>query len=78
MKLKLKNKMFALEAKIYLAVLAASDKLRSFADDERGDTNFISIIVVLGIVLLVAGAFMLFKDQIIGKAQEIIESFTIH
>lgn len=57
--------------KAYLIVM---DKLRS----ERGDTNFISIIIILGIVLLVAGLFIGFKDQIVGMVQSIVDGFSIH
>lgn len=39
---------------------------KSIVKEENGDTNFISIIIILAIVLLVAVAFMIFKDQIIG------------
>ena len=41
-------------------------KAKSIIKEENGDTNFISIIIILAIVLLVAVAFMIFKDQIIG------------
>lgn len=50
-------------------VLDAKENLKS----ERGDTNFISIMVILGIVCVVAAVFIGFKDQIVGKAQEMIE-----
>jgi hypothetical protein len=58
--------------------MAAERKAAGFLTDERGDTNFISIIVILGIALLVATVFIGFKDQIIDQAKIIIESFTIH
>ena len=57
--------------------LNAQLKLQSFLDDESGDTNFISIIVVLGIALMVAGVFMGYKDQVIKQADTIIKSFVI-
>lgn len=46
--------------------------------DEKGDTNFISIIIILGIVIIVAGVFMGFKDQIVNMVQEKVNNFTIH
>ena len=52
-------------------------KLHDFLNEERGDTNFISIIVILGIALVVAGVFLVFKDQLIAQAQAIIDSFVI-
>ena len=56
---------------------SASRKLGGFLTDERGDTNFISVIVMLGIALLVATVFILFKNQIIAQAQAVIGSFDI-
>ncbi len=45
--------------------------------EERGDTNFISILIILGIVIILAGLFIGFKDQIVGQVQNIINGFTI-
>lgn len=49
---------------------ALAKKLRS----ERGDTNFISILIILGIVLALAAVFIGFKDQIIAKVKELIDT----
>ena len=49
-------------------------KVRPKLTDERGDTNFISILIILGIVILLAG----FKDTIVSQVQGIIDGFTIH
>jgi hypothetical protein len=65
------------KTKAHDAVQSTAEKVSAFAAEERGDTNFISIIVILGIALLVAGVFIGFKDQIIGQAQAIITSFVI-
>lgn len=54
--------------KAYLTIM---DKMRS----ERGDTNFISIIIILGIVLLLATLFIGFKDRIVNMVEEIIRNF---
>lgn len=56
--MKLLNKMnsFVIKTKI---------KVDSFLHDEKGDTNFISILVLLGIALALAGVFLTFKDQVI-------------
>lgn len=53
-------------------------KVRPRLADERGDTNFISILIILGIVILLAGVFIGFKDTIVSQVQAIIEGFTIH
>lgn len=51
--------------------------IQNFIKNERGDTNFISILIILGVVILVAGIFIGFKDQIVGQVQEIVDGFTI-
>lgn len=43
---------------------------------ERGDTNFISILIILGIVVVLAAAFIGFKDQIVGQVSGMITNFT--
>ncbi len=47
----------------------------SFFKKENGDTNFISILVVLAIVMVVAGTFIAFKDQIIGWVTDNMPDF---
>lgn len=44
---------------------------------ERGDTNFISIILILGVVVILAGLFITFSDTIVGTVRSTIESFTV-
>lgn len=46
--------------------------------EERGDTNFISILILLAIVIILATAFIGFKDLIVGQVEEIVNGFTIH
>ncbi len=42
------------------------EDVHNFLNDEEGDTNFLSIIVLLGIALALAAVFIGFKDQILG------------
>ncbi len=58
-----------LAVKYYLKAMAAVDKYMS---EERGDTNFISILIVLGIVVVLAGVFMTFGKDI----KEAVETAT--
>lgn len=48
----------------------------SFLYTEDGDTNFLSIIIILAIVLLLAIAFMAFKDQILKTVNEAWTNFS--
>lgn len=51
--------------------------MRNAWESERGDTNFISIMILLGVALAVAGVFITFKDKIVGDVQVIIDGFTL-
>ena len=55
----------------------AATALDSFSNEERGDTNFISILIILGIVILLAGLFIGFKDKIVNQVKAIVDGFTI-
>lgn len=61
-----------LAVKYYLKAMAAVDKYMS---EERGDTNFISILIVLGIVVVLAGVFMAFGTQIKGSVTKATSAF---
>ena len=58
------------------AQIEANDLMKK-ASSERGDTNFISILIILGIVLALAAVFIGFKDQIVNQVKAIVDGFTI-
>ena len=58
-------------------MIGMQTKLNELLSEERGDTNFISILIILGVVIILAGVFMGFKDQIVGQVQAIVDGFTI-
>jgi len=66
--MKLMNKLNSLMIKAKL-------KADSFLNDEKGDTNFISILVILGIVLALAAVFLAFKDKVISWVDTNIGDF---
>ena len=43
-----------------------------FLKNEKGDTNFVSILIIMGIAIALAGVFIGFKDQIVGMVQDAI------
>lgn len=53
------------------------NKVHRFFEEERGDTNFISILIILGIVIILAGVFMTFKDQIVEMVSGEMEDFEL-
>lgn len=61
--------------KIDAMLLKAKLKVDSFLHDEKGDTNFISIMVLLGIALALAGVFLTFKEQVLNWVDSNIGDF---
>ena len=43
-----------------------------FLKNEKGDTNFVSILIIMGIAIALAGVFIGFKEQIVGMVQDAI------
>lgn len=67
----------SLYIKAYIAVMDGMNFCKKKLKSERGDTNFISIIIILGIVILLAGLFIGFKEQIVGEVTEIVSGFSV-
>ena len=58
--------MYNLAFRAYCSYLSLQTKAINKLKEERGDTNFLSIIIVLAIVLVLAIVFIAFKDKIIA------------
>ena len=70
------NKLLArLMVKKEMAKYRLADFGKKLASEE-GDTNFISIIIILGIVIVLVGVFIVFKDRIIKVVDEIVSGFS--
>lgn len=61
--------------KVDMMLISAQMRWNQFWDEERGDTNFISILVLLGIALALAGVFLGFKDQVLEWVNRNIGGF---
>lgn len=46
--------------------------------EEKGDTNFISILIILGIVIIVAGVFIVYKNRILDQVKTQVDNFKIN
>ena len=68
----------AINAKLLAIYVTIQTWFYSFTKEERGDTNFISILIILAIVIILLGVFIGFKDTIISKVTEIVNNFDIH
>ena len=58
--------------------IKAMCRLQEMLDNEQGDTNFISVLIILGIVVVLAGVFMGFKDTIVEQVNALMANFSIH
>ena len=56
-------------------LIGAKIRVDSFLNHEEGDTNFISILVLLGIALALAGVFLGFKDQVLAWVDTYVGDF---
>lgn len=56
-------------------LIALYATMQSFFTEERGDTNFISIAIILVVVLVIAGIFITFGNTITSGLNTAIEDF---
>lgn len=50
-------------------------RVKSFLASERGDTNFISIIIIIAIVVALAGVFWAFANKGMDSVKKAFEKF---
>lgn len=65
----------SLSDRVLALVVMIKCSVAGFLHDEEGDTNFISILVLLGIALALAGVFLTFKNQILSWVDQNIGDF---
>lgn len=58
---------------LYLTVTGAWE---DFKESERGDTNFVSMLLIIGIIVVLAGLFLtLTRDNIMDKVSRKVTDF---
>ncbi len=62
--------------KLNSMLLSAKFYANEFMSDERGDTNFISIGIILVVVLALAVVFINFGQDIVKKLDDAVKSIT--
>ena len=72
---KIKNKISEFKVKARNKAIEAYVRGTEAMRNEDGDTNFISIVIILAIVLVVAGIFIGFKDEIVELAESAMNTF---
>lgn len=72
----LRNKYIRFMVAAQCKAMNLQDKVRKALKNEDGDTNFLSIIIILAIVLLVAIVFIALKDEIIKLVNDVWNDFS--
>lgn len=62
-----------IKEKIEQALISAKLAMTRFASEERGDTNFLSIAIILVVVLALAVVFIAFGDKVTGWVNDAIK-----
>ena len=72
----LEKKFNALAWKARLKAIAFRDWAQNVLTNEDGDTNFLSIIIILAIVLILAVVFIALKDEILDLVRGAWDKFS--
>lgn len=56
-------------------ILCVSGLIQDFKESERGDTNFISMLLIIAIIVVLAGAFMTLGKDVMDTVAEKIRIF---
>ncbi|MBD5450237.1 MAG: hypothetical protein HDR28_08825 [Lachnospiraceae bacterium] len=67
----LSEKMLEAEVKMMLAGIRMKNRVKELVRDERGDTNFVAIIVIIVIILLIAG---IFRDKLKDAVVKVMDN----
>jgi hypothetical protein len=56
-------------------ILCVSGLIQDFKESERGDTNFISMLLIIAIVVVLAGLFLTLGKDVMATVTQKIEEF---
>lgn len=71
----MRGKIQKLRSTIGCKALSLKNQMKEILQNEDGDTNFLSIIIILAIVLIVAVVFIGFKDKIVNLVNNEWQNF---
>ena len=69
----MKKLMNKINSKLISAQIKAEANVQHFLSSERGDTNFISIAIIMVIVIAVAVVFIAFKDKLMAAFNDAVD-----
>ncbi len=72
----LENKLNSLAWKAHFKAIDLKERAKNALKNEDGDTNFLSIIIILAIVLVVAIVFIALKDEILDLVEKAWSDFS--
>lgn len=49
--------------------------LSNFKNSERGDTNFVSMLIIIGIVVVLAGLFLTLGKDVVASIRQKVKDF---
>ena len=55
--------------------IKASTAVRDFKETERGDTNFVSMLIIIGIVVVLAGLFLTLGKEVMTSISNKVKNF---
>ena len=55
--------------------IKACDAIQDFKNSERGDTNFVSMLIIIGIVVVLAGLFLTVGKDLVTSIGNKIKEF---
>ena len=66
------EKLERLMLRVYLVTTIAA---RDFLEEERGDTNFVSMLLIIAIVIVLAGTFLVLGRGVMATVSQGIQDF---